>query len=198
MLSFKLLLEKLSTDHEELTKAHDHNLMSPNEKKHLKKYVIDSFETNSDLFDGRVPPESKHLDSAISKYKVPKDLTVYSGTSIDPREKNNSKGILYHPGYLSSSLSRKFARQHALKHGGWGNHDSHIIKLKVPKEQKALYLGKSPGFLKDIDEKELLLPRGLKMRHIRTTSIPDSKTNGGINDYTGEKLMKHIHHMEIV
>jgi hypothetical protein len=125
---------------------------------------------------------SKALDKTINKNRLDKDHILYSGSRHDPREKMNALGIVHHPAYLSTTPSKLVAQSFAKDNES--DNGVNLFKIKVPKGHPAAYIGKhswvNPG------EKEVLLPRGLNLRHIKTTKYND-------NNYEIK-----MHHMEVV
>ena len=146
----------------------------------------------------KVPYEirSQYIDSALAKHKTPMKLTVFSGVKGDPREKMNSEGIVHNPAYLSTSLSKRMAKDFGYDgiesgkiSGGPEVAIHHVLKIKVPKGHAGAYVD---HFSKNGGEKEFILPRGMNLRHIRTQHYENYDEN---KNY---KEIIHEHHMEIV
>lgn len=100
----------------------------------------------------------KTLDRTIPKFKLEDDLIVYRGTD-KKYFKDLKVGDEFSPGYyFSTSLSKHVAN-------GFLNRNSNrlMMKIKVPKESKGLYVGKDSGWKY---YKELILPRDTKYRVI--------------------------------
>jgi hypothetical protein len=138
----------------------------------------------------------KDLDNTMNLHKTPHDLTLFSGTRHDPRELKNEHDIVHHPAYLSTSLSDHIAKDFSNKNGP---HDfeknirhNHMLKIHVPKGHPSIYAGSLPGSRLAEKEREVILPRGTNLKHI--------KTDTEIVKFPGEKLKvhNHLHHMEVV
>jgi len=132
------------------------------------------------------------LDAAINLHKTPHKLAVWSGTGIDPREHMNSEGIVHHPAYLSTSLSPYIAKGFAINSRQYkleGNElHTHLMKIHVPKGHPGAYV----AHLKNPDEKEFILPRNTKLKHIKTDTEQESF------GYGSRKYFTHVHHMKVV
>jgi len=85
-----------------------------------------------------------HIDSAIAKSTVKKDITVYRGMFDYPN--------LEDVGYMSTSIDKDIA-------DGFGQY---LLKINVPKDSKVLDIDDLFGK----DEREFLLPRGSKFKKI--------------------------------
>jgi hypothetical protein len=132
---------------------------------------------------------TEHLDSALDKHKTPEDMTVYSGTIHDPRKLKNSKGIVHHPAFISSTIKKHVADKFAtgnqqLDDDGYTNH-RHILSINVPKGHSGVYVDHMSS---NKDEKEFILPRGTNLKHLHTDSEEKNEFD----------VVRHIHHMEIV
>ena len=118
---------------------------------------------------------------------------VYSGTRIDPREHMDENKIVNHPAYLSTSLDKQKAYLFSKKHSSRDENDiihRHMLKIHVPKGSNGMYVENNVGLR---GEKELILPRDTKLRHIKTEkkeeTLPEDKNY---------KTHTHLHHMELV
>lgn len=145
--------------------------------------------------NAKVEFHTKHLDSAINAHRTPEELTVHSGIKYDPREKMK-KGMVHHPAYLSTSLNKEHAAQFA---GGkreylTGEHNRHfnVLSIKVPKGHPGAYVGHIQDFA---SEREFILPRGSKLRHIKTETEKHYRSQSG--DIKHHDVI-HTHHMEVV
>ncbi len=177
------------------------------DKKSFKSHMSHSFGVNNHLWEvhhgnkeyassnfdpiNYYKERIKNLDTAINNHKTPHDLTVYSGIGYDPRDKMNSNKIVHHPAYLSTSIDKGVAENFSLSHREKkkGIYHENVIKINVPKGHVGAYIGK---FMKN--EKEFLLPRGLKLKHLHTETIKGEYKN----NYGTIKYENHLHHMEIV
>jgi len=131
---------------------------------------------------------SKHMDSALTRYSTPHKITVYSGTRFDPRENMNKKGIVHHPAYLSTSLSKNKATEFGSFGYQNGYNKYHVMRISVPKGHAGAYVD---HYSNSPNEREFILPRGLNLKHIHTQVHRTT-------DDLGTKREIHEHHMEIV
>ena len=138
---------------------------------------------------------TKLMDAMVSHHKTPEDLTVYSGTKHDPRKikKNN---IVNHPAYLSTSLDQNIAETFAAHNRQINNRKKeshhHLLQIHVPKGTPGAYVAHTEKALSC--ERELILPRNTKLKHIKTETI----RQGYDDDLQTHKRFHHIHHMEVV
>jgi len=146
-------------------------------KHHGEEYEHDDY-TNHELHS-----KSEKLDAAIASHKSPINLKVYSGVKVDPRKHMNSEGIVHHPAYLSTSLRERVAHYFAGNHVSKSNLEKHIMKIHVPKGHPTAYAAN----LGLTNEREMILPRGTNLKHIKTES---KETDFG--------TMVHTHHMKVV
>jgi hypothetical protein len=135
---------------------------------------------------------SKVMDDALSAEKTPHPITLYSGTQADPRKRKNKEGIVHHPAYLSTSISKDvakgFARSKSTQRQGIKEEHAHILKINVPKEHNGSYIER----ISDCPtEQEFVLPRGVNMKHIKTVKSKPTP-------YYHRSIVYHTHHMEIV
>lgn len=160
----------------------------------LEEHANNSSETNDALWkrhEGQKlhPDMANHvgrLDDAIRANKMPYDVDVHSGIKYDPRTRMNSEGIVHHPAFLSTSLDKDRAKSFAISHmEDSTGEEAHTLHIIVPKGHPGAYLGAEK--FPNPEEKEVLLPRGLKLKHIHTESEPE-----------GPNAVHYIHHMEIV
>jgi hypothetical protein len=149
--------------------------------KHKNTPYVDSVMTEHDA-----KKNSEGLDKFINMKKTPSKLVVYSGTKHDPQTMKNSEGIVHHPAYLSTSLDQNVAESFARKNIT-GYRDMHMLKIHVPKGHPATYVPSSLNNPFSRKEEELVLPRGLNLKHIKTDI---ESTDGG--------KMLHTHTMKIV
>ena len=142
---------------------------------------------------------TKRMDAMVSRHKTPEDLTVYSGTRHDPR-KIKKKNIINHPAYLSTSLDPQIASEFAAKNRQLDNKKReshhHILQIHVPQGTSGAYVAHTEKALSW--EKEFILPRNTKLKHIRTETskeYPDAFEASFPMPY---KHIRHTHHMEVV
>lgn len=129
----------------------------------------------------------KNLDNAVSRHKTPHKLVVYSGTRHDPRKLKNEDGIVHHPAFLSTSTKQTTAKSFAHRNSS-DDINRHILKIHLPEGHSGAYVS-HVGALED--EREFILPRGLNLKHIKTTS--ETEMENGIHMAT-----THTHHMKVV
>jgi hypothetical protein len=134
----------------------------------------------------------KHIDAGIAAHKTDKPITVYSGTPIDPREHS---GILKHHGYISASLHKKQADVYARSaQDDEPEAHKHIMKINVPAGHHVAYLD---HISHNQGEHEVLLPRGLNLKHNGTqskgrTHIHDMDIVHSVNEISTALLTKYI------
>jgi len=135
----------------------------------------------------------KTLDHVLQAHKTPHPITVFSGIRYDPRKKMNSEGIVHHPAYLSTSISKLrakgFGTTHENQYDQYGIRQHHVLKIRVPKGHSGIY---AYNHSQAREEREFILPRGLNLRHIRTTEHHVNRQSF-FDPYT-----VHEYHMEIV
>lgn len=105
------------------------------------------------------------LDSAISKGTVGQDITAYRGISKGVYEELRISGSLRegkttaHARYMSTTLDKGVATEFSRDYAPSG--PTYLMKVAVPKGSKGLFVGKNSAMG---HEKELLLPRGTKLK----------------------------------
>jgi len=143
-------------------------------------------------------PTIRSLDSAMKVHKTPEDMTVYSSSVHDPREKKGSNDVVHHPAYLSTSIDPKIAHQRDMNivHKVADDDDNrfvehhNILKIHVPAGSKGAYVAHHSNYSR---EKEFILPRGTKLLHHSTdTTIKPREDNWSEDRHT------HVHHMSVV
>ena len=142
-------------------------------------------------------PAIRSLDSAMKVHKTPEDMTVYSSSVHDPREKMGPDKTVHHPAYLSTSIDPEIAHGrdvNAVYRGeGLGSKLSehhNILKIHVPAGSKGAYVAHHSNYSR---EKEFILPRGTKLLHHGT----DTTFKPRENDWNSDRYT-HIHHMSVV
>ena len=101
--------------------------------------------------------------------------------------------IVNHPAYLSTSLDKKRAEYFSSKNKNYDKNGiihRHMLKIHVPKGNNGMYVEKNVGLR---GEKELILPRNTKLRHIKT-----EKKEGVLPQNNNYKTHTHLHHLEVV
>ena len=147
-----------------LKQAHDdvakHFNYSEDEAKSLTNYTNHLKGLNHKLIVGaKLEPHEERavgaLDSTLSRYSAPDDLTVYSGTNSEHANIIRRNEVVQHPVYLSTSISNHGAKQFAASKGG------DIVKIEVPKGHPGAYVAAISGYE---GEREFVLPRGTKLK----------------------------------
>jgi len=134
------------------------------------------------------------LDRALKYNKINHPIDTYSSTRHDPRKLKNENGIVHHPAFISASIDPSVAvrkennSQETELENGKTRVDHHILHIPVPKGHKGFYVGDNKDYTAYAHEKEVILPRGLKLKHEYTDSFKHPKYD----------LHMHIHHMKIV
>lgn len=153
----KQYLKNLEDLHNDLANKHSY---SDRQDFHIQQYTNDSKRLNEALLKNKELSMThhsviKHLEDILSEKKAPKDLVVYSGTNLFHANKIRSHDVVEHPSYLSTSLALPTASTFA------ANNQGDIIKIHVPEGHPAAYIG---HISQHKGERELLLPKGLKLR----------------------------------
>lgn len=96
-----------------------------------------------------------HLDDALNKNKLEKQLTTYSGIGFHPKSLMKEDNLLHLPAYTSSSTNRAVSLMYAKP-----DNDGirHIMEIKHPKGSNGLYLGDNEDFTPFM-QKEHIMPR---------------------------------------
>jgi len=176
-------LDKKLSDH---YKHSDQDIKyADNPKLALGRYSHTSAHLNSWLWDrhhdavGTRNQSSKastdQLDRAISANKTPHEMMVYSGVKGDPRKRMNSEGIVHHPAYLSTSIMKIVAETFAHEHreesdeiNGKSQYHKHVMHIHLPEGHDSAYIN---HIVPEHDhEHEMLLPRGMNLKHNETIS----------------------------
>jgi len=171
-----------------------------NSSKELNNYHWNKSQNSSNVYVNRDnEDDTKKMDKAINHIKAHRDIQVYSGTRHDPRKIKDKDGIVEHPAYLSTSINRSVAENFAKRNDRQNMEKStvglhvrhrHLLKFTIPKGHPVAHL--------DYGEDEMVLPRGTKLKHLRTTTkvhtVPPA-------DFDGAETLEyhnHTHHMKIV
>lgn len=146
----------------------------------IKKYTFDSGPLNKHLFSihksgkplsPRHAPLVRDMDSAMSRNKLHKPLTVFSGTHFDPNEEasKNSSRHVHLPAYTSTSLDAPTARVFAVTHLPYTGRNvrsgekgvKHVLRIHLPEGHHGFYIGQhsSSG-----QEHEFIMPRNTRLR----------------------------------
>ena len=173
---------------------------------HIKHYTENSEKMNSYLWNKHknapyhyttkaLVSQTKKLNEILHSYKSPEDLTIWSSSIHDPEKLKNKEGIVHHPAFISTSTYRHVALNRDIINAVDDynlNQHHHIFKIHVPKGSPGAYvdhISKFPG------EFEYVLPSGMNLKHIKTTTtdIPSKHYLSPVptKNYT------HIHEMEL-
>jgi hypothetical protein len=136
-------------------------------------------------------PAIRSLDSAMKVHKTPENMTVYSSSIHDPREKKGPNNVVHHPAYLSTSIDPEIAHNRDVNsvYKDDGEHHN-ILKIDVPAGSKGAYVAHHSNYS---IEKEFILPRGTKLLHHSTdTTIRPARSPHDSAKHT------HVHHMSVV
>lgn len=168
--------EEIARTHKEL-KKHYQTLKLPNHGNSVSKYVQSSGEINKQLLNDNLSEDNKEhvrvLDDLLEHHqKSPRDLTLYSGMSSDPRSISKN-GLLSTKAYISTSLSPSVAHHFAITDGK----DHHILKINLPKNSNGHYIHEHGN----PDEHEFLLPRNMKLQHSPTPNTLNGPDNHKIH-----------------
>jgi hypothetical protein len=164
--------------------------------KDVFKYTKDSYEVNSELVnrskghtpDRRHDQHINNLDTALNHKPTEHNVYVYHGTSKwNPRNyltDKSTKKIVRVPTYMSTSIDRSNATFFS---GIDGGAEHHVIRIKVPKGSKGMYIGDNSSHK---NEREFLLPRDthLKFKSVRPTKTLETH-EGNIHVWDAE-----VHH----
>jgi hypothetical protein len=108
------------------------------------------------------------LDSALSKNKLDRDLTTYSGLGFNPKPKT-SDGVTHFPAYISSSPNRAVATKYSKPI------DSirHILKIEHKSGQRGAYIGNDRK-ITDFHDDEFIMSRH---QNLKIDQIPEEHEN---------------------
>src|ERR1700722_229013 len=101
-----------------------------------------------------------NLHDMTTSQKTPEPLTVHSKVEYDPREKMNSKGIVHHPAFMSTSIDPKYVKKFRAN-----GDEHHMLSIDLPKGSPGAYIG---GVSEYPEEREFLLPKGQNIKIHRT------------------------------
>jgi hypothetical protein len=171
MKNLRIILESNfnKTNNEERALVHLHNKLSNHYKfndediKPIKDYTKDSSRLNAyqwkkkengykNAYHKESEERTSEMDDILDRHRTPHKLTLFSGTPHDPREAMNKEKIVNHPAYLSTSLSKKIAKDFS----------GHVLKIHVPKGHPGAYVDHHSY---NGSEKEFILPRDTKMKY---------------------------------
>lgn len=148
------------------------NKLNADEDGAINTYVEGSDVFNATLRDNKklsmhFKPLVESLDSAIANSTVKSDTTVYRVVGEDIYRKLKSGDVFSDSGYVSTTTSRTAADD--IKEGRTGNGVfDRIVEINIPKGFPGLDINKTVGPHPYSHEKELLLPRGLSFKVLKT------------------------------
>ena len=101
-----------------------------------------------------------HLDSALERNTLEKQLVTYSGLGFNPKDIMKDNGLLHLPAYTSSSTNRAVSLLYAKKDN---NNIRHVMQIKHPKGSTGLYIGDNDD-LSPFMQKEHIMPRNTTVK----------------------------------
>ena len=131
------------------------------------------------------------LDAAIKAHKTKRDISVFTGVATDIGAlKPGKDGNIYtrNYAYTSTSIDPSVARRFARVSGPTGGYVN-IVKIKVPSGFSGIYLGDAANAA---SERELLLPRGLRLK------INPTPTVFSLKDFSHGRRKSYVWDAEIV
>lgn len=127
---------------------------------------------NDALFSGRMPKKKKyadavpHIDAAIKRYEVDRDIIVYKGTDwkyfASMEEGSEGEWGAYYSAAVTKGPTRPFIER--IRRGG-GN--PLRLEIRVPKGASGIYVGNNTDFKRPQDE--FVLARGTGFRVLERT-----------------------------
>jgi hypothetical protein len=186
-----------------LDQHYDPSKMSDASVYQINRYTHRSGEINNRLWEHYKNPKKelqdgagsiKRMRRAMKEFKTPCDFTVYSSTIHDPRKHMNPEGAFHHAGFISTSINKEVAHARDINSETDENGDTHqhILKMNVEKGSDGVWAA-NKKLTKFQGEQEFILPDGLNMKHINTTTI---KRKG--YDHYNDRVINHfIHHHEM-
>lgn len=135
-----------------------YNKFSKSEKASLKEYTGDGYESiNKKLRAGGKPTgDAVEMDKAFASASLSHDMQVYRGFTLDGRTPPKIGSKMQDNAYVSTSHGQRRAEGFLSR-----KDESVLVKIKVPKGSKAIYIGKNSKYG---NEQELLLDRGAQMK----------------------------------
>jgi hypothetical protein len=180
-------------------KLHSTNKFSDEHVSHITKYTgspddahSHSQKMNTSLIKNKGVPTKAHkksaegLSDAIDKNRIQHKVTVYSGTSFDPRKHTDKKGHLKSHAFISATHDKQvaagFAQKAAAKRDSYAH--GHIMKIDLKPNDPATHVGHHSYWN---GEHETVINRNTTLKHEKTTS----------HWSPGEERYYHIHHMSV-
>lgn len=136
-----------------------YNKFSKSEKASLKEYTGDGYENiNKKLRAGGKPTGAAvEMDKAFASSSLSHDMEVHRGFTLGGGRKPPKIGsTMQDNAYMSTSHGQRRAEGFLSR-----KDESVLVKIKVPKGSKAIYIGKNSKYG---NEQELLLDRGAQMK----------------------------------
>lgn len=212
-----------NVDQSHINQPTDGSVPEHHELHHIRKYTVSSAGLNKSLYVNHDETKSKYklndiktvplahnryhkiqdqyhknrvsgIDSALSATKTPHDLTLYTGSGINPVNFKNRRMITHLSAYTSTSIDPTVAKDRASydikdkdKSGNYNKtNERHMMAIHWPEGSKGAYvahISRHPG------EREFILPRNIGLKYHKTT------THEGVHDgyYGKETYHYHIH-----
>ncbi len=153
---------------EKLQKSSDtlYKKLTAKELKSLKYYTQGGYQQINDYLTGdeyyNRGEDVKNISTAISKFKLDKDLITYRGTKAKYFKELKEGDVFSGKVFYSTSLSRSQAMEFYTDIRDYYEEEARFLEIRVPKNTEVLYVGKNTNF--KVDEKELLLSNKLKYK----------------------------------
>lgn len=153
---------------EKLQKSSDtlYKKLTAKELKSLKYYTQGGYQQINDYLTGdeyyNRGEDAKNISTAISKFKLDKDLITYRGTKAKYFKELKEGDVFSGKVFYSTSLSRSQAMEFYTDIRDYYEEEARFLEIRVPKNTEVLYVGKNTNF--KVDEKELLLSNKLKYK----------------------------------
>lgn len=163
--NYKILDE---TQIEKLQKNSDtiYNKFTSGELKSLKSYTQGGYQQINDYLTGdeyyNRGEDVENIGTAISKFKLTKDLITYRGTKAKYFKGLKEGDVFSGKVFYSTSLDKDQAMAFYTDIRDYYEEEARILEIRVPKNTEALYVGKNTNY--EVDEKELLLSNKLKYK----------------------------------
>jgi hypothetical protein len=181
----------------------DHyNFSNKKDLHNIKNYTAGDTQSNY-LWNKHAGTDKRHagtdkqvnsLNNTLKIHKTPHDMTVYSNSKMDPREKKNAEGVVHHPAFMSTTIEKGFAKdwenttRRERQPNGVIPRDKHVLAIHVPKGSHGAYvdhLSELPG------QSEFILPKAANLKYHSTESHvnPEHKEL-----WNGDKIENHTHY----
>ena len=153
--------------------------LNRSEQDAIKAYTGDDYETiNKKLRSGGPPSgHAVEMDKALAKSSLSHDMEVHRGFTLEGRPPPKIGSVMQDNAYMSTSHGQRRAEGFTSR-----TDESVLMKVKVPKGSKAIYVG---GNSKYGNEQELLLDRGAQVKFTSRKKI------GNVWHYEAELVSTH-------